>query len=584
MAHPDKAFVIGVLREIAALLQLQGESVFKVRAYERAADTLDQLQGDLGARVEAGTLQALPGFGEAIATKVTELWTTGALGYHQALLKAFPRSLLAVCDVPGVGPKRAAALYHALGVVDRAGLQRACEAQQVRALPGFGAKSEAAILEGLASMGAQAARTPLAVARPVGEAWLARVRALPGIVRAELAGSARRWAETVGDLDIVASVSDGADPLPAMQAFSALPGVAKVLGSGATKTSVILDGGLQLDLRIVGETDFGTALHHFTGSKAHHVKLRGIAREKHLTLSEWGVHRIHKDGSAGAKLAVPDEAALYRALHMDFVPPELREDHGEIEAALAHALPRLVERDDLLGITHAHTTDSDGKDSVEDMARAAAALGARYLTITDHSPTASYAHGLTADRLRAQWDEIDRVNDLGLSVRLLKGAEVDILEDGSLDHPDAVLAKLEVVIGSIHQRHKMDADQMTARISKAFDNPHLHIWGHATGRLIGQREPYGLHMEALLDKAAAKGVAVEINGAPKRLDLSAAHARLAKARGVALVLSVDAHATAQLDNLRYAVATARRAGIEKRDVLTRLPAAKFVSHLHGMRR
>jgi DNA polymerase (family X) len=269
---------------------------------------------------------------------------------------------------------------------------------------------------------------------------------------------------------------------------------------------------------------------------------------------------------------------------MDFVSPELREDRGEIEAARAHALPDLINAEDLQGITHAHTTDSDGANSLEEMARAAAALGVKYLSITDHSRAAHYAHGLQIDRLREQWEAIDHVNEMNLGVRLLKGSEVDILEDGSLDFPDEILGQLEVVIASIHQRFKMDAEQMTARISRAFDNPHLHIWGHATGRLIGSREPYALDMEKLLDKAAEKGVAVELNGSPHRLDLSAEHARLAKARGVKLVLSTDAHAVGELRNLRYSVATARRAGIEKTDVLTRLPASDFVRTMREMRR
>ena len=582
--EPDKREVVRVLREIAALLELKGESVYKVRAYQKAADTLVQYAGPLRPLVAEDRLEELPGFGKAIAAKVGELIQTGALGYHRELLGEFPPSLLEVVQVPGVGPKRAAALFHQLGVTDLASLEKACQMQQVRGLKGFGEKTELAMLEGLASLARQTGRTPLAKARPLAEALLDEVRALPGIVRAEIGGSARRWAETVGDLDIVASVADGADPLPAMKAFCALPRTARVIGTGSTKTSVELDGGLQLDLRIVGDSDFATALHHFTGSKAHHVKLRGIARDRGLTISEWGIHRILDGGASGEKLPIDDERGVYAALEMDFVPPELREDLGEIEAAQAHALPSLVTAEDLQGITHAHTTDSDGANSLEEMARAAAALGVKFLSITDHSRAASYAHGLQVDRLKAQWDAIDRVNELGLGVRLLKGSEVDILEDGSLDFPDEVLEKLEVVIASIHQRFKMDTEQMTERISRAFDNPHLHIWGHATGRLIGSREPYGLHMEKLLDKAAKRGVAVEINGSPHRLDLSAEHARLAKARGVKLVLSTDAHATAELHNLRYAVATARRAGIEKSDVLTRLPAPEFVQALQQMRR
>jgi DNA polymerase (family 10) len=387
----------------------------------------------------------------------------------------------------------------------------------------------------------------------------------------------------VGDLDLLVSVKDMSEAKPVMQYFTDFPGVDKVLGTGPTKTSVLLDDGMQLDLRVIPDEDFGTALHHFSGSKQHHIKLRELARQKHLTISEWGVFKLKPDGSQGDKLKVPDEVALYAALGLPFIAPEMREDTGEIEAAQAGKLPDLIEESDLKGITHSHTTFSDGHHTVEEMARAAAALGIKYLTITDHSQAASYAGGLTPDRLKAQWEEIDRVNELKLGVRLLKGTEVDILEDGTLDFPEAVLSQLEVVIGSIHSRFKMDEAQMTERISRAFDNPHLHIWGHATGRLIGEREPYAVRMEELLDKAARKGVAVEINGTPERLDLSSAHARLAKERGVELVLSTDAHSIAGLQNLRFAVGTARRAWIEKKDVLTRLDAPAFVKHLQKMR-
>ncbi|MBS2027875.1 MAG: DNA polymerase/3'-5' exonuclease PolX [Deltaproteobacteria bacterium] len=582
MSEPDKAELVRVLREIGLLLQLKGESVYKVRAYEKAADVLVQYQGALRPLIDEGRLEELEGFGKAIATKISELVQTGRLPYYDELVAEFPITLLEVVQINGVGPKKAATLHRELGVVDLASLEKACREQRVRTLKGFGEKSELSILEGLAALAKRSTRTPLSKARPLAERALEQVKALPGIVRAEIAGSTRRWSETVGDLDIVASIAEGADPLPVMEAFCALPGVMKVLGTGPTKSSVMIDG-MQLDFRVVGDADFGTALHHFTGSKAHHVKLRGLAREKRLTISEWGLYRLDEKGNEGEKLTIPDEAALYRALDMDFIPPELREDRGEIEAARAHRMPDLVELEDLQGITHAHTTDSDGANSVEEMAQAAASRGVKYLSITDHSRAAGYAHGMEIDRLKRQWDEIDRVNSLGLGVRVLKGSEVDILEDGTLDYPDEILEKLEVVIASIHSRFKMDTDQMTARISRAFDNPHLHIWGHATGRLIGTRDGYGLHMEQLLDKAAARGVAIEVNGTPARLDLSADHARLAKARGVKLVLSTDAHAVGELDHLRWAVATARRAGVEKTDVLTRLPVEKFVSTLRGMR-
>jgi DNA polymerase (family 10) len=334
-----------------------------------------------------------------------------------------------------------------------------------------------------------------------------------------------------------------------------------------------------VDLRVLPDEDFATALHHFTGSKAHHVRLRGLAHERGLKISEWGVH-----DAQGTKLHVPDEAALYRLLGMQYIPPELREDTGEIEAALEGRLPEdLVTLEDIQGAVHAHSTWSDGKNSLEEMARAAQALGLKYLTVTEHSQAAIYAGGLKEDDLRRQWEEIDRVNDTVRGVRLLKGIEVDILESGALDYSDGILERLEVVIGSVHVRHGMDEDQMTRRLLQAFDNPHLHILGHPTGRLIQSRDPYPLRMEAVLDKAAERGVVVEVNGKPERLDLKTEHVRQAMQRGVKLVVSCDAHKASDLSNLAFAVATARRGWARRGAILNALPADRFVSTLRTLR-
>ncbi len=575
---PDKATVAQVLRDISLLLQMKGESVFRSRAYETAADRIVGLGEDLGALVREGRLQELPGIGQAIADKVSELVTTGKLAYFESLEAEFPPGVLELVRVPDLGPKKALALARQLGVEGVDALEKACREGRVRQLPGFGEKSETKLLDGIALYRRTVnPRRLLGEALPVAERILESVKAAPGVIRASLGGSVRRRAETIGDVDLIASAPDAS---AVFDAFSRSPEVAHIIGRGESKCSVRLhERDLQVDLRVLPDEDFATALHHFTGSKGHHVRLRGLAQERGLKISEWGVHDAN-----GQKLPVPDEAALYRLLGMQYIPPELREDTGEIEAALAGTLPEdLITLEDIQGAVHAHSTWSDGKNSLEEMARAALALGLKYLTVTEHSQAAIYAGGLKEDDLRRQWDEIDRVNETVQGVRLLKGIEVDILESGALDYSDGVLERLEVVIGSIHVRHSMDEEQMTRRLLQAFDNPHLHILGHPTGRLLQSREPYPLRMEAVLDKAAERGVVVEVNGKPERLDLKTEHVRQALQRGVKLVVSADAHRVGDLGNLAFAVATARRGWARKGDILNTLPAEGFIHTLRKLR-
>ncbi|HEX8434923.1 DNA polymerase/3'-5' exonuclease PolX [Archangium sp.] len=575
---PDKATVAQVLRDISLLLQMKGENPFRARAYDTAADRITGLGEDLGALVRDGRLQDLPGIGQAIAEKVSELVTTGKLAYYDTLRAEFPPGILELVKVPDLGPKKALVLARQLGVDGVDALEKACREGRVRQLAGFGEKSEAKILAGVELY--RRTRNPrrlLGEALPVAERLLESIKAAPGVVRASLGGSVRRRAETIGDVDLIASAPDAT---AVFDAFSRAPEVAHVIGRGESKCSVRLhEKDLQVDLRVLPDEDFATALHHFTGSKAHHMRLRGLAHERGLKISEWGVH-----DADGKKLLVPDEAALYRLLGMQYIPPELREDTGEIEAALEGRLPEdLITLEDIQGAVHAHSTWSDGKNSLEEMARAAKALGLKYLTVTEHSQAAIYAGGLKEEDLRRQWDEIDRVNETVQGLRLLKGIEVDILESGALDYSDAVLEKLEVVIGSVHVRHGMDEEQMTRRVLQAFENPHLHILGHATGRLIQSRDPYPLRMEAVLDKAAERGVVVEVNGSPARLDLKTEHVRQAVQRGVTLVVSCDAHNTQGLGNLAFAVATARRGWARKGSILNTLPAERFVDRLRKLR-
>ena len=581
--------VAATLREIAQLLLLKGESTFKVRAYEGGAEVFEALPpdptapGGLLERVTKGTLGELSGVGKAIDQKVTELVTTGRLGYLDDLRKEFPHGALDLVRVPGVGPKKALRLIRELDVASLEDLEKACAGGRLRELKGFGEKSEQQILEGLRRLRERTVRRPLWQTRPAAEALLGRVLASPGVAEAAIAGSVRRWADTSGDVDLVAALAPDAPVEPVMEAFCNDANVADVIGRGETKSSVRLKNpqGLQADLRVVGAGRFATALHHFTGSKAHHVKLRGLARAKGLTISEYALARI--DPAAGGPLEVPDEAALYRHLGLPFIPPELREDQGELEAARAGTLPELITAEAIRGYVHCHTTSSDGRSTLAELAAAAQALGRSYLTVTDHSPGAGYANGLTVERLQRQQEEIDRVQARFPGVRLLRGIEVDILEDGALDLPDAVLASLEVVICSVHQRHKLDVEQQTARLRRALSHPCCRIWGHPTGRRVGDRVQVEARWEELFALCAETGVVVECNGTPERLDLPADLLRLAVKAGCKVAIGVDAHDAKQLAaNLPWAIGTARRGWVDAARVVNTLDAAGFLGALRKL--
>ncbi|TMA76448.1 MAG: DNA polymerase/3'-5' exonuclease PolX [Deltaproteobacteria bacterium] len=569
--------VAAVLREISQLLQLKGENAFKVRAYDMGADAFETLppdpaaSGGLYERVKAGTLSELEGVGKAIDQKVTELVNTGKLEYLEKLRLDFPRGALDLVQIPGLGPRKAAILIRELDVVNLDDLEKAAHAGRVRVLKGFGEKTEQAILEGIAKVRVrQTARKPLWETRPLAEQLVATVRRAPGVVRAEIAGSVRRYNETNGDVDVVAAVKGPVEPV--MQAFADAAGVAEVLARGGTKCSVRLRDGLQADLRVVTEAQFATALHHFTGSKQHHVKLRGIARDKGLSISEYGLARL--DG--GAPLQPESEEALYGMLGLQPVPPELREDLGELELAAKRELPQLVAQPDIRGFVHCHSTWSDGKATIEEMVRAAGALGAEFITITDHTRAAHYANGLDVERLRRQWDEIAEVQEKVPQVQILRGSEVDILEDGALDWPPDILDKLDVVICSVHQRFKLDEARQTERIRRALLHPKCGIWGHPTGRYLGDRDPMPARWEELIAIAAERGVTIECNGTPHRLDFSAELLRVARKHKAKICLSVDAHSTKELENLHYAVGTARRGWTERDRVINARPADQFL--------
>lgn len=582
MVPVDKAAVAKALREMSLYLQIKGENAFKTRAYDIASERIAGLSEDLGQLVAEGKLTSLPGIGDSIAAKIKDLVTTGTMQALEEVRHAYPPKILELLTVQDLGPKKAKALFETLGVGSIDDLEKACLAQQVRGIKGFGQKTEEKLLAGIALARRQMSaggRKRLGDVLPQAEALLAYIKAAPGVVRASLGGSVRRQKETVADVDIIASA---ADPQPVFEHFHRFPLVAELMGSGDSKSSVRLkDTDLQVDLRVLPDQDFASALHHFTGSKAHHIKLRSLALDKGLTISEWGVHRMgasadepHKRGTAKhdtaeEKLPILEEKDIYALLGMQYVPPELREDWGEIDAALKHEIPTdLVTLDQIVGNVHAHTTWSDGINSLEEMALAAKALGLKYYTVTEHSQSAGYAGGLSIDRMKKQWDEIDAVNEKVKGIRLLKGIESDILEDGRLDYPDEILEQLDVVIGSIHQRYSQDEDAMTKRILAAFDNPYLSIWGHPSGRLLLKRDASPMRMEEILDKAAKKKIVIEVNGSPERMDLASEFVRGAIQRGLLLVASTDAHSTAELkSHLPFAISTARKGWAQRKDII-----------------
>jgi DNA polymerase (family 10) len=568
----DKIAVARALRELGMLLEVKGENPFKVRAYENGARTLEELPGNLDEVIAAGTLTELPGIGEALAKKIEELARTGRLPLLDKVRAELPAGIGDLLRIPDLGPKKIAALLAALGIGSVAELETACRDGRVREVKGFGEKTEKKILEGIHRMRTASTRVLLSDAREIGNHLVRHLRATGAAERVELAGSARRWKETVGDLDVVAGSHH---PEVLSDALVAFPGVESVVAKGDTKTTIHLAGGLSVDLRVVPPEEFPSLLQHMTGSKEHNVRLRGLARDRGLTLSEWGLERL--DG--GGKVPLSTEDDVYRALGLQPVPPELRQDTGEIDAALGGRLPAdLIQLEDVKGMVHVHTTWSDGRASLEEMARAAQEMGMEYLTITDHSRSAAYAGGLDVERLKAQWDEMAQVQER-VKIRLLRGTEADILDGGLLDWPDAVLEQLDVVIASVHSRMKMDAEQMTHRLVRTMELPFFKIWGHATGRLLLERDPYGLDMEKVLDAAAASRVAVEVNGDPHRLDMEPRHLRMARERGIPIVLCTDAHSVAGLGNLPYAVMTARRAWVTKGEVLNTLPAAGFAARV-----
>ena len=565
MVH--NAEVATAFEEMADLLEIEGANPFRVRAYRFAARTLRDLPAEVAEMVTKGEdLTSLPGIGDDLAGKIKEILATGTAAALEAQRKRVPATLTELLRIPGLGPKRVKTLAHELKIRSLSELQTAAQAGRVRTLAGFGEKTEQHILDALATRLAEAPRVQRAVAIPYAEALVAYLEQSSGVSRVIAAGSYRRGLETIGDLDILVTAPAGRT---VMDRFVAYQEVRDVLAHGATKSSVRLQSGLQVDLRVVPQESYGAALLYFTGSKAHNVVLRQLAQQRGLKLNEYGVFRGDKP------VAGETEESVYASLGLPWIPPELREGRGEIDAAKAGRLPHLVDLQDLKGDLHAHTKATDGRNSLQEMAEAARLRGLRYFAITDHSRRLTMAKGLDSTRLLQQMEDIDQLNATLSGVTILKGIEVDILEDGSLDLPDEVLGRLDLVVGAVHSRFNLSNRRQTERIMKAMDHPHFSILAHPSGRLIGRREPYEVDMLRIIRKARERRCFLEINAHPERLDLTDIHCRMAKDEGVLLAVNTDAHSTLDLENARFGVGQARRGWLEKTDVLNTRPYAEL---------
>ncbi|MFP4493633.1 MAG: DNA polymerase/3'-5' exonuclease PolX [Puniceicoccaceae bacterium] len=557
----DRDEIVEILEEIAVLLQIKGENTFKSRAYENAARALERTGGSLGTLVEEGRLAELDGVGKALAEKIETLHRTGKLDYYEKLKEAVPEGLRRMADIAGLGGKSIHRIHSELGVETVRGLREACESGEVAALKGFGEKSAAKIRNGIENLERFSRRRLLPDAEEAAGPILDGLRALPAVIRAEVAGSLRRRRETVGDLDFLVAAGEAGE---IMEWFTGWKDAADVIARGRTKSSIRLRSGFQADLRVVSEDQFAGALHHFTGSKDHNVRMRKRALERGLSLSEWG---LQKRGGGGGYETVRDEKDLFARLGMEWIPPELREGGPEIEWAETGRLPVLVELADIRGALHNHTSASDGRGTIADMAAAAADLGWEYLGIADHSRSSVQANGLDEERLRRQIDEIRAFNrDGGSPVHVFAGTECDILKDGSLDFPDDLLGELDYVVASVHQAGSGGDGAITRRIVRALEHPAVTLLGHPTGRLLLRRDPYPVDLARVIDAAAANGKWIEINAHPRRLDLDWREWERAREKGVLACVNPDAHRPEGLAHIRFGVDVARKAGLTAGEV------------------
>lgn len=556
----DNTEIARLFGEIADLMEFNGENAFKIRAYQRAQRVIENLSEPLSVFYERGALEDIEGIGKGIAEKIVEALENGSISLHRELASQLPEGILDLLDVPSLGPKKAKLVYEELGVTTIASLKEAAEAGKLESLPGMGKKSQEKILRGIENLAQTTGRKTLGAALPYALEILERVRGVKGVLRAEIAGSLRRGRETVGDVDILAAAEDAE---PVMQEFLATPNVADILAQGITKSSVALKHGLQVDLRVVPQESFGAALQYFTGSKEHNVKLRERAVKQGLKINEYGVFLADSEEA----VAGVNEEDIYRSVGLAWIPPELREGMDELELAESNTLPKLIEREHILAALHNHTTESDGRMSLEELAQEAKARGYRYFAVTDHSVSLGVARGLTLDRLKRQIDRVREFNDQSKDIQALAGSEVDIRADGSLDYDDELLEQLDWVIAAIHSSLEQPKEKMTERVLNALRNPHVDLLAHPTGRLIERRPPIALDLEALYATAVETGTALEINAQDMRLDLNDQRIREAKAYGVVFSINTDTHARTDFDHLDYGLRTARRGRLGPDDVL-----------------
>jgi DNA polymerase (family 10) len=570
----DREKIAAILNEIAELLELKGENRYRCLAYSNAARTIEGLKEDPVALVKEGRLSEVKGIGSTLDEKITELVSTGRMRFHEELKSSLPAGLLEMIKIPGLGPKKVKAIYDKLGVSTLGELEYACVENRLVDLPGFGQKSQQNILKGIEALKRYHTRFLISDAMDESSKILDALSKHTAVTRCSPAGSIRRSKETVKDIDVVAATDDA----PAvMDAFTGLSGVADVVAKGDTKSSVRLECGMNADLRTVSDAEYPYALHHFTGSAEHNTAMRGRARRMGMKMNEYGLFR----GETLVKCA--DEEDIFKALKLKFIPPELREDQGEIEAAEGDGLPDLVTAEDIRGVIHVHSDYSDGSNTVREIAEACAGMGYAYLGLCDHSRSAAYAGGLDVKALRRQHAEIDEINaefegrrELG-GFRILKGIESDILPDGSLDYEDSVLASFDFVIASVHSKFNMTEGQMTERILEAMGNRHVTVLGHPTGRLLLAREGYPVDMKTVVEAAADLGVAIELNASPHRLDIDWRECRYAKSLGVKISINPDAHGISHISDISYGVGVARKGWLEAEDILNAASAEDFLA-------
>ena len=565
-----------IFSEIADVLELKQENVFKIRAYRRGAMSLDDLPKDV-TELSRKELRQVPGIGADLAARIEEYLQTGKIEAYEQLRGDLPPGLRTLLAVPGLGPKTARTLYDKLGVASLDELERLAAEHKLVGIRGIQQKTEENILKGIGSVKRGRERQPLGKVLPLARDLVEQLKRSAPVERIELAGSLRRWKETVKDIDIVAT---SASPGAVMEAFLALPRVEEVILRGPTRSSVLLGDGIQMDLRVVEKGSFGAALAYLTGSKNHNVRLRALAVKMGLKVNEYGIFR-EKDG---VQLGGAEEEDVYRLLGLPYIPPELREDQGEVEAAFAGTLPELIRREDLRGDLHVHSRWSDGAHHIDEVVDAARAEGFSYFGLTDHSQALAMTRGLNVERLMEQKREVAEINSRLRGFTILHGTEMDIRPDGTLDFPDEALKELDFVIAAVHSAFRQSREQLTARITAAMRNPYVTMIAHPTGRIIGEREAYDVDMEEILRVAAETGTALEINAYPLRLDLNDLHCRRARELGVPIAINSDAHLTAQFATLPYGVAVGRRSWLEKNDVLNTLDLAELKPRLRDKQR